>query len=82
MPQLGNFAFDELRFSAGPRIYVGTHATRAKIASQYKTAAIGSLYISSPTTGGTGRVYLKITESGGASGTETDWQKVTTSAAD
>lgn len=82
MPQLGNFAFDELRFSAGPVILVGAHATRAKVAAQYPTVKIGSLYISSVATGGTGRVYLKITESGGASGTATDWQKVTTSAAD
>ena len=71
-----------LGFNEGPLVFYGLHATRAKVAAQYASAPIGTLYINAPATGGTGRMYLKITESGGASGTATDWEKVTTSAAD
>jgi hypothetical protein len=63
-------------------IKVGTHATRAKVAAQFRDAPIGTIYISAPAVGGTALIYVKLTESGGASGTSTDWQKITTSAAD
>lgn len=63
-------------------IKVGKHATRAKVAAQFKGAPIGTIYISAVATGGTARVYVKTTETGGASGTAADWTKVTTSAAD
>lgn len=82
MPLLGNYTFEEVKFEKGPRIIVGPHATRAKVAAEFRTAPIGSFYISSVPTGSTGRVYVKVTESGGATGTAGDWEKVTTSAAD
>jgi len=82
MPQLGKYSFDDLKFSAGPLILVGKHATRAKVAAQYQTAPIGSIYISSVATGSTGRIYVKTSESGGATGTAGDWTKVTTTAED
>ena len=82
MPLPGKPVFDELSFSAGPRIMVGKKATRAAVAAEFRTAPIGSFYISSVATGGTGRAYLKVTETGGASGTAADWEKITTSAAD
>lgn len=82
MPLPGKAEIDALRFNNGPSIVFGRKATRAAVAAEHKTAPIGTFYISSVTTGGTGRVYVKVTESGGASGTATDWEKVTTSAAD
>ena len=82
MPQLGNYEFDMIQMSNGVVIAKGAKATRAAVAAEYATAPIGSIYISTVPTGSTGRVYLKITESGGASGTSTDWEKITTSAAD
>lgn len=73
---------DAIRFAKGPQIVVGSKATRAAVAAEFATLPIGSIYISSVATGGTGRVYVKTSESGGASGTATDWTKITTSAAD
>ena len=74
--------FKEIQFAAGPKIVVGVHATRAKVAAAHRTAQIGTIYISAPTTGDTGRIYYKATESGGATGTSTDWVRISSSAAD
>lgn len=82
MPLPGKAEVDAIRFSNGTMIVTGLKATRAAVAAEYAKAPIGSMYVNAPATGGTGRVYVKVTESGGASGTATDWQKVTTSAAD
>lgn len=82
MPLPGKLALDAVRFENGALIVTGLKNTRAAVAAEYATAPIGSVYINTAATGGTGRIYLKITESGGATGTSTDWEKVTTSAAD
>ena len=74
--------FKELQFAAGPKIVTGVHATRAKVAAAHRMAQIGTIYISTPTTGGTGLAYMKITESGGASGTASDWQRFSLTASD
>jgi len=58
-------------------ILIGTLATRAAVAAQFRTAPIGTIYISAVANGGTGRMYIKVTESGGASGTAADWKKFT-----
>lgn len=82
MPLLGKVEVDAVRLSNGVTIVTGARATRATVASDYPKLPIGSIYISSVATGGTGRVYVKTSESGGATGTAGDWTKITTSAAD
>lgn len=77
-----NNTANAVKFYNGPWIVFGLNDTRAEVAAEYQTAPIGTIYIHSPATGTTGRMYIKVTESGGASGTATDWQKFTTSAAD
>ena len=72
----------KLKLEDGPQILFGLNDTRAEVAAEYRTAPIGTIYINNPTTGGTGRAYLKITETGGASGTATDWQVFSTAASD
>lgn len=82
MPLPGNIEFDKVRFQSGVFIVTGKKATRASVAAEYAKAPVGSMYINAADTGGTGRIYVKVTETGGASGTAGDWEKVTTSAAD
>lgn len=62
------------------RIVYGLNDTRAEVANEYPHARIGTIYIHAPNTGTTGRVYVKVAHTGAA--VSTDWEKVTTSAAD
>ena len=77
---MAGFSLDRLEFAAGPVFVVGTKSTRASVASEFPAVAIGSIYIGAPTSGSTGRMYLKTTHTG--SGIDTDWTKFTTTAAD
>jgi len=64
----------QIRFSNGAIISVGVQTTRNAVRSEVGTAgAIGSYYFSSA-----GKAYLKVA-TGGA---DTDWERVTTTAAD
>lgn len=69
---------DQVRFRNGVVIITGPKVTRATVQAEWPGVPIGSQYISSVATGGTGRVYLKVTNTNAA----TDWEKFTTSAAD
>jgi len=61
--------------SSGPCVYTGSANTRAKVVTQVGTSGgKGSLYLSTA-----GVAYLKVYEAVGA---DTQWEKVTTSAAD
>ena len=72
--------FRRLEFEDGPLVLYGVNDTRAKVAAEYPSAPIGSIYIHSPNTGTTGRVYVKTAHTG--SGQTADWTKITTTAAD
>lgn len=57
----------------GNKIYFGGNTTRAEVLAATSGAKIGSVYFST-----TGKIYLKVS----ANGANTDWEKVTASAAD
>ena len=69
------FAVADFRLSANTHIISGTATTRQAVETAFPAAPIGSVYISS---GAGGVVYVKKTDAGA----NTDWQRVTTSAAD
>lgn len=62
--------------SGTPTIFAGNKTTRATLILEVpKTAAIGSVYLSTA-----GKIYLKVAST--ATPAATDWQRVTTTAAD
>lgn len=65
----------DIKFSAGTHVISGSRVTRANVEADFPAAPIGSIYVSS---GAGGRVYVKVADAGAA----TDWERVTTSAAD
>lgn len=63
-----------VRMPNGACIYVGAQTTRDTVRAEVGTGgAIGSIYLSSA-----GKIYLKVANAGAT----TDWQRVTTTAAD
>ena len=64
----------DIRLSAGNHLISGSAATRAAVETAFPAAPIGSIYVSTDA----GRVYVKVTDAGA----NTDWQRVTTTAAD
>lgn len=66
-----------LKFHSGSQFVTGNKITRATVATEYPGAPLGTIYLSS---GSANPVYIK-TASTGAS-VNTDWVKVSTSAAD
>lgn len=59
----------------GPKVYFGGETTRADVLAATTGAEVGSVYFSTA-----GKAYIKVADS--AEPAETDWQKVTSSAAD
>ena len=68
------FANADIRLNNQAWVISGALATRAGVEAAFPTAPIGSRYHSTDA----GRMYLKVADAGAA----TDWEKVTTSAAD
>jgi len=67
-------AFGDKAVSKGPVIFYGTNTTRAAVLAEVDSScAVGSLYVSTA-----GKLYIKVNTAGAA----TDWQKVTSTAAD
>ena len=67
------FAVGDLRLSGNTHVISGSATTRQAVETAFPAAPIGSVYVSSG-----GKIYLKLTDAGA----NTDWQLVTTSAAD
>ena len=59
--------------TAGPKVYFGGETTRADVLAATTGAGVGSVYFSTA-----GTAYIKVA----SAAAETDWQKVTSSAAD
>ncbi len=69
-----SYSTADIRLSNGQEVYTGSATTRAAVRSQAGTqGAIGSVYLSSA-----GKMYVKVA----AAAADTDWQRVTTTAAD
>lgn len=69
----GKVKLKEIESNFGPSVYFGSNTTRATVLAEYPLAKVGSLYASTA-----GKLYLRVA----VAGAETDWQKVTASAAD
>jgi hypothetical protein len=69
----GDVKVKSILSNEGNKVYFGGNTTRAEVLASTKGAILGSIYFSTA-----GKIYLKIAEAG----SNTDWQKVTTSAAD
>jgi len=77
---MGRFGFNsgivklkEIISNKGPSVLFGDSDTRAEILAEYPNVAKGSVYVSTA-----GEVFVKVN----TEGKSTDWQKVTTTAAD
>jgi hypothetical protein len=77
---MGRFGFNsgkvklkEIESNKGPSVLFGDSDTRSEILAEYPNVAQGSIYVSTE-----GEVFVKVAVAGSA----TDWEKVTTTAAD
>lgn len=70
-----NIKITTIESDEGPKVYFGGGTTRAEVLAATTGSEVGSVYFSTA-----GKSYIKIADS--ASPAETDWQKVTSSAAD
>ncbi|MDD4083554.1 MAG: hypothetical protein PHD05_09255 [Sphaerochaetaceae bacterium] len=69
----GKVKLKSIESNSGPSIVFGVSDTRAEILAEYPNVAKGSVYVSTA-----GELFIKVNTAGAA----TDWQKVTSTAAD
>ncbi len=69
----GDLKVKSIESNAGPKVYFGGETSRADVLAVTAGASVGSMYFSTA-----GKAYIKTA----SQGSETDWQKVTASAAD